>query len=208
MTLILSRYGINLRRVENSDIELIRKWRNHPDIRKYMEYQKKISKAQQIKWFSEINNELNYYLMINVGGKDVGVINCRDVNLIDNYGEGGIFIWDKEYLKSPIPVFASIILIDFIFNELKIGDKSFIRIMKNNVRAIEYNKALGYFLIPGQVGVKNQWYLLTRDGFNKKAKKIMIAAKNYTETGGELKVKGEVSPLNTKELNDYLEQIS
>ena len=41
MTFILNQYGISLKRINENDIELIRKWRNHPTIRKYMGYKKR-----------------------------------------------------------------------------------------------------------------------------------------------------------------------
>ena len=129
MTFILNQYGISLKRINKNDIELIRKWRNHPNIRKYMGYKKKISEKEQIEWFKKVNNTFNYYFLIIINDTPIGVINCKDVNINEEYGEGGIFIWDDDFLNTPYPIFASLILLDFIFNELKIGDKSFIRIL-------------------------------------------------------------------------------
>jgi RimJ/RimL family protein N-acetyltransferase len=201
MSLTLNQYGITLRRVVQEDIELIREWRNHPSIRKTMAYQKKISVREQQEWFKRINNALNYYLMIMVNDQPVGVINCKEVHLKDQYGEGGIFIWDKKYASSAIPSIASIILINYIFNVIHIGNKSFVRILKNNVAAQRYNKMLGYTLLPGQEKNKNQWYILTKEDFNTKRKKLMIGARNFTETDGVLSVGGFVSDLNIPEVN-------
>ena len=61
MTLIINQYGVTLKRVEEQDIELIRKWRNYPSIRKQMGYQKIITKKRQKEWFRKINNKYNYY---------------------------------------------------------------------------------------------------------------------------------------------------
>ena len=179
MTFILNQYGISLKRINKNDIELIRKWRNHPNIRKYMGYKKKISEKEQIEWF-------------------------KKVNINEEYGEGGIFIWDDDFLNTPYPIFASLILLDFIFNELKIGDKSFIRILPENSKAIKYNNMLGYVLIPGQEKAKNQWYVLTRESYNKNAQKLRLAAKNYTETDGSYTIIGEKSEINLEKINALL----
>lgn len=201
MTFILNQYGISLKRINKNDIELIRKWRNHPNIRKYMGYKKKISEKEQIEWFKKINNPFNYYFLITINNQPIGVINCKDVNTREEYGEGGIFIWNNDFLNTPYPIFASLILLDFIFNELKIGDKSFIRILPENTKAIKYNKMLGYVLIPGQEKAKNQWYVLTKGSYNKNAIKLRLAAKNYTETDGFLTIVGEKSELNLEKIN-------
>ncbi len=204
MTFILNQYGISLKRINKNDIELIRKWRNHPNIRKYMGYKKKISEKEQNEWFKKVNTPFNYYFLIIINDTPVGVINCKDVNINEEYGEGGIFIWDDDFLNTPYPIFASLILLDFIFNELKIGDKSFVRILPTNTKAIKYNKMLGYVLIPGQEKAKNQWYVLTKESYNKNAQNLRLAAKNYTETDGSFTIIGKKSEVNLEKINALL----
>lgn len=169
-----------------------------------MGYQKKVSKNQQVEWFKSINNKYNYFFLIIIENTPIGVINCKDVNIKDEYGEGGIFIGNEDYLKSTYPIFASLIVLDFIFNELEIGDKSFIRVLAKNDAAKNYNQQLGYVLIPGQETKKNQWHILTKEKFNSQKLKFKKAAKIYTETDGLLKVQGEVSKNNLDKLNKYL----
>jgi UDP-4-amino-4,6-dideoxy-N-acetyl-beta-L-altrosamine N-acetyltransferase len=204
----LKQYGIELKRVEMSDIEMIRLWRNAPEIRSKMAYRKKISASEQVKWFNSVDNKLNYYFLIKVNGESIGVINCKEVNEKDEYGEGGIFIWDKEYMKTPYPVFASLMFLDFIFNELLMGNVSFIRTLKSNDAAKKYNKTLGYLLIPRQEQVNNQWYVLTKETFNNKSKMIKKAAKAFTQTDGGLVVEGGESKKNIEKLNQYFKSRS
>lgn len=204
MSLVFKQYGIELRRVKQDDIELIRYWRNHNDIRRYMGYQKKISQKQQELWFESINNKFNYYFLIYYLDRKIGVINCKDVDLNDRYGEGGIFIWDKEALNSFAPSLATIILIDLIFNTLEITDVSFIQILKSNQRAINYNKKLGYFLAPHQENINNQLYVLTKERFNKVFPKLKKGAMIATGTSGELLIEGEKSDLNLEQINRFL----
>lgn len=204
MSLVFKQYGIELKRVTHDDIELIRYWRNHDEIRKYMGYQKKISKKQQELWFESINNRLNYYFLINYQNNNIGVINCKDVNLIDRYGEGGIFIWNKEALNTFVPSLATIILLNLIFNVLEITDVSFIQILKTNKRAISYNKKLGYFLAPHQEGINNQLYGLTIDRFNKLFPKLNKGAMIVTGISDNLIIKGTKSNLNLEQINQLL----
>lgn len=204
MSFILKQYGIILKRIDENDIELIRKGRNSPSIRKWMGYKKVISVASQKKWFYSINNKYNYYFLIIIGEKPIGVINCKDVNIKDEYGEGGIFIWDQHFINTSYSIISSLILLDFIFNQLEIGDKSFIRILENNQKAINYNSKFGYTLIPGQDKNKSKWYVLTKESYNKRAKNLRLAAKLFTETDGELQIEGVKSELNLDVINAFL----
>ncbi|MFT7611177.1 MAG: RimJ/RimL family protein N-acetyltransferase [Parvicellaceae bacterium] len=204
----LKQYGIELKRVDNSDIEMIRQWRNAPEIRKTMAFRKKISTSDQEKWFKKINNKLNYYFVILINDEPIGVINCKEVNEQEKYGEGGIFIGVEKYRGTPYPVFATLVLTDFIFNQLNYGDTSFIRTMDNNKIAQSYNRSLGYQLVPGQDSVRNQWYVLAKGVFNRKAKTLRKAAIIYSQTSGELVVEGIDASNQIKELNDYLKSAS
>lgn len=204
MSLVFKQYGIELRRIKYEDIELIRYWRNHPNIRKYMGYQKKITKKQQKEWFQKIDNKFNYYFLIVMNETPFGVINTKDVNLTDRYAEGGIFIWEEKYINSPYPVMASLILLDFIFNEIEFAELSFVRVLESNIKAQNYNKQLGYVKLPNQESVENQWYVLSKEKYNRNSKKLRIGAKNYSGSDGRLIVKGDVSEKNIDELNNYL----
>lgn len=201
--MIIEQYGIKLIRVTQNDIELIRYWRNHPRIKKTMHYRKHISQSMQVNWFYSINNSLNYYFMIEYNNKFIGVINCKKININDGYGEGGIFIWDNDLDNEYIPVFASLSLLNFVFFVVKIYNKSFIQVLNSNFKAISFNKSLGYILVPGQDKNVNPYYVLTKEDYLKKAKKVnSIAAKIYGNS--LLKVYGEVSDLNLPIINELL----
>lgn len=202
----LQQYGIVLKRITEEDIELIRNKRNTPEVRERMAYRKKISATEQKLWFKSVNNRLNYYFLINIDNKPIGVINCKEVNILDEYGEGGIFIWDENYIGTPYPTFASIILLDFIFNELRIGNVSFARILKSNDGAQRYNKMLGYVKLPNQDNISNQWHVLTKETFNKKSVLLKKAAKAYSKTEGGLIVNGTPCSENLEKLNEYLKR--
>ncbi len=197
----IEQYGIKLRRVTFDDIEQIRIWRNQPEIRKRMAFKKYITKNMQEKWFKSINNKNNYYFIIHYEGKDIGVINCKNVNEKEAYGEGGIFISDPNYIGSMAPVFATLCLINAIFYVLKFSNKSFVQILQNNTVSISYNKSIGYSLIPGQEKLKNQWYVLTKEDYEIKAGKINKAAASLSGDQELPRVKGTVSEINLERIN-------
>lgn len=201
----IEQYGIKLKRITVDDIELIRNWRNHPDIRKKMLYQKTISQKAQKKWFESVNNKFNYYFLIQFENEFIGVINAKNLDRKEGYGEGGIFIWSKKHLNSPAPVLASLCLLNFVFHLTKICNKSFIQILHTNEEAKKYNRLLGYRLIPRQEKVINQWYLLTKEDYEKHASKMIKGAQILTGDSLPPRVFGIPSELNVEEINQIIQ---
>lgn len=169
----LTKYGITLRRLTEDKIEMIRQWRNDPKIQQYMEFKDYITPEMQAAWFKRINNDNNYYFIIVYEGKEVGLINVKDVDYEQKTGEPGIFIYDDDCLDSDVAIRASLCMGDFIWNVLQM-EKMYIHIMRDNIRAIKYNSLFGYKLADGQEGVMNQLYVLTREDVknNKRTKQF------------------------------------
>lgn len=201
--MIIEQYGIRLKRVEFNDIELIRRWRNDPTIRKVMEYKKRISKEMQQEWFQSINTPFNYYFLIMVGDEPIGVLNCKNINLEEGYGEGGIFVW-KHNAGEYTPVFASLCFLNVAFTELDIFNKSFIKVHKENKKAIVFNRSLGYVLVPGQQSRDFQYYVLTREDYKKKSQKWIKLAEKLSGDKGKPKIWGVPGPLNLDVINEKL----
>lgn len=157
----LSRYGVTLHLLTHDKIELLRYWRNHPKIQQYMNFKEYITPEMQENWFKKIDaSGRDFYFIIETEGKEIGCINIQNVNIELGEGEPGIFIWDDDYLGTDIPARASMCLGHFIWDVLRLK-RLCIHIMKDNKRAIRYNKLFGYKLEAGQETVENQKYILT-----------------------------------------------
>lgn len=202
--LILEQYGVRLVRIQEQDIELVRSWRNQSDVSNFMEYKNQISAEEQKLWFKSINNKYNYYFIIEFENKKVGLINVKNYDPKLGFGEGGIFISDKDYINSFAAVFATLCLMNFMFIKLNICEISRIRILKNNERAIHYNKLLGYKLIQGQEEIENQLYELHINDFKTLGAKLNQAASILSENNSELKYSGNVSEENIEAINKLL----
>ena len=168
--MILEGYGVKLHRLTEEKIELLRIWRNDPKIQQYMGYREHITPEMQNAWFKRINNDNNYYFIIEYEGKEIGCINIKDIDYEKKTGEPGIFIWDDEYLNTDVPMRASFCQGDFIWNTLKL-DSLHIHILKSNTRAIKQNLFWGYKLQPNQDDLELQEYVLTREGMLRNVKK-------------------------------------
>lgn len=142
--MIVEQYGVTYTRVREEHIELIRYWRNQPFIRDTMQFREYITPEMQKAWFDKINNKYNYYFIIEVDGKKIGLINCKDTEPNTRIAEGGIFLWDKEYWGTPIPGFAALTMLECVFEIFRSGDASVVTVAKSNARALSFNKRLGY----------------------------------------------------------------
>lgn len=143
--MIISKFNIRFTRLKEDDIELVRKWRNHPSINKYMVYREQITAEMQLDWFHSVNNNDNLYFIIEYKGKKIGLINGKDIIWEEKSMETGIFIWNKYYRKTHIPTLCTL-----IFAELGVaiwGLKPRATILRSNERALKYNKVLGFKVV-------------------------------------------------------------
>ncbi|MGZ4038323.1 MAG: hypothetical protein ACXVPQ_10880, partial [Bacteroidia bacterium] len=114
------------------------------------------------------------YYIISYKGKKIGLINGAKIdweNMVTN--SGGIFIWEEDYWKTNIPFSASLLLTDISFS---IGFKhTFIKVLRSNVQAINYNKQMGYRLCEGEEQNENQAYVLDEASYLKKTQEARQA---------------------------------
>jgi len=201
--LILKQYGVTLTRIQEKDIELIRYWRNQSDIVNFMEYKNYIFPEAQKKWFASIDNKLNYYFIIEFENKKIGLINVKNYDRIAGFGEGGIFIWDKNYIGSFAAVFSSLCLLNFMLLKVSVSIKSRVRILSTNDSAIHYNKLLGYKLLQDQEKELNQLYELDVKDYLLIGEKLNKAAQALADDSS-LIYYGDVSEKNIDEINNLL----
>lgn len=186
----MEKYGLTLRRIEENDIELVRQWRNSERVRKNMMYQEYITPEMQKKWFDSVNNIKHSYYIIEYEGEKVGMINEKDIDFENMIVESGLFLFDEKYYNTIIPVLASLILLEVgytLFN----GNTGFIRVKKDNLQAVEYNKNLGYFIHEE----KDDHYVMAvnKKSFEEKTVKLRKAVKNLY---GDTKLRFIIEPID------------
>lgn len=202
--LTIKQYGITLTRINPNDIELVRYWRNRQSVNVYMDYREYITPEMQVKWFKSVNNKFNYYFIIEFEGKKVGLINAKNFSYENGFGEGGIFIWDENYINSFAAVFSTLALLNFVFFKIKLCKLSQARILHDNDRAKHYNQLIGYKLAADQEKVFNQLYTLSLDDYLKNGNKLNEAAKILNNGNSDLICTGTVCDENLDEINAVL----
>ena len=170
--MFITKGKIRFQRLKKDDLELVRNWRNHPSITQHMVYREHITKEMQAKWFESVNNNFNLYFVIEYKGKKIGLINGKDINWEEKTMETGIFIWDKYYRKTHIPTLCTM-----VFAELGVsiwGLKPTATILKNNERALKYNKMLGFKVIEDDADKEYVRLKLEKDSMGFIAKKLKV----------------------------------
>ena len=195
-----TKFGITIVRLKEEDIELVRQWRNSPQIVERYEYRDYITPEMQKEWFKSISNLNNLYFVIIYKGEKIGVINNKDIDWKARKLESGIFIPDEKWWNTFVPSIVSIMLTEMFF-QIFGWDHFYAHILKTNTHAIQYNKSLGYELCESQDDVENQLYILRKDKFKEKSKKLIKAVKVIA--GGDTSAVVQLEP---EELGTELEQ--
>ena len=78
------------------------------------------------------------------------------------------------------------------------------RILRTNSRAIQYNKQIGYKLLPNQENVENQLYELSEEDYMKAGAKLNKAAALLCPGNEILKYSGVICEENLDEVNQLL----
>ncbi len=173
--MIYQQFGIELVRLEREHIEMLRLWRNAPEIVRNMEYQETITKEMQTKWFLRINNINNFYFLIRKEGAWAGMIHLSDIDYEAKKANAGIFISDPAFIHSTIPVCASLGLLELAFEELKL-ENIYIKINRNNDRALKYNKYLGFIYMEAGTHPDFIKMVLSKKDYHKKTMPLRRSA--------------------------------
>ena len=175
-------YGITLERLTEDRIELLRNWRNAEDISRYMEYQQHITPEMQQQWFNGLRELNDFYFIVAYNDEPLGLIHTSHIDWSTGIGHAGLFIFDERYLASPIPVLASVSMLDALFGLFPLH-AVYAKVKQDNSVAADYNKKLGFRLQAGEEGKPFQQYLLVKELYYMSAAFIRRSARMLGKKG-------------------------
>jgi len=176
--MIISRFGVRLIRLGKEHIELVRYWRNSDRIRNVMEYRAIISPEMQLQWFLSLHAANDFYFIIEHEAKLIGMIHISKTDWEDKNAQSGLFIWDENFIGSPVPVVASLNLLHLVFDIFQL-EQIEAKVKNDNFAALSYNKLLG-FQEP-EDAPKSDFVniFLTKNSFKKSESQILKHLDNY-----------------------------
>ena len=139
----ITRYGITLERLQQEQTEMVRQWRNDQKIAGFMFYKGEITEKMQQEWFSSIDNEQNFFFLIHLKNKPVGLINISSIDWENKTAYTGLFIYDDKFLATDTPVMASLAMLDVFFLLFDM-QSVYAKVKGNNKAAHNYNSSLGF----------------------------------------------------------------
>ncbi|MEZ0609571.1 UDP-4-amino-4,6-dideoxy-N-acetyl-beta-L-altrosamine N-acetyltransferase [Fibrella sp. WM1] len=111
-----------LREMAQEDIELVRSWRNQPEVSKYMYTDGYISEEQQQKWFDAMHSDhTNKYWMINYNGTDIGVASLYGISQVLSSCYWAFYLGDTTNQGVGIGSKIEFNVLDYVFNTLKLN---------------------------------------------------------------------------------------
>ncbi len=168
--------SIQIERLQETDIELVRNWRNSAFVRQHMNFREQITPEMQLKWFHSIDNFNNFYFILRYKGLKIGLGNIKNVDWEELSGEAGVFIAEKQHLSSFLPVVGALTLSELVFRIFKLN-KLYSHVIPDNKRAVRFNKLFGYKRVAGEEGKESQLYELTPEMFKKTTWKFFMLMK-------------------------------
>jgi len=135
---------IFLRLLVREDIELVRNWRNRPEVSIYMYNDSIISSAQQENWFGKISMEENcLYWIIEYNGIRIGLAYLTGIDKTLSCCYWGFYLGDLSFRGNGLGAKIEFNVLEYVFNILKIN-KLRCEVFVNNEKVIKMHEKFGF----------------------------------------------------------------
>jgi len=109
-----------LRELRVEDQEMIRGWRNNPDIRKYMYTDHEISAEEHRAWFSlAMGDPTRKYWIIVCDGEDVGLVNLYNIDPKNRRCYWAFYVVSPNVRGKGVGSFAEFSALRFVFEDMR-----------------------------------------------------------------------------------------
>lgn len=138
------RYGVSLTKVEMSDIEMIRLWRNDPKISTLMIDKSYISEDAQVQWFKRMTKDKSqqYYLAY-FKEQPIGVVSLIAIDQQKGTAEPSMYIYADQYRSNIVPFCVAFALNELAFEvfylQCLLG-----KIYPDNEASLRFHEQSGY----------------------------------------------------------------
>lgn len=132
----------HIRLMKIEDLEMVRSWRNHPNIKRYMFSTKDISATEHENWFNQVNKEKNRTLLIYTkNNKPLGFVQFAPIKTIDTVLDWGFYAAPDASKGTGTTM--STLALDYAFNQLK-AHKIFGEVLEHNIGSINFHLKMGF----------------------------------------------------------------
>ena len=113
--------GLVLRRINESDLEMIMNWRMMPEVTKYMYTDPQLTIEGQKRWLKKImSSEEEIYWIIQMDGVDIGLIDIIDIDRKNGRCDWAYYIADTSFRGRGIATQLECNIYDYAFDKLNL----------------------------------------------------------------------------------------
>jgi RimJ/RimL family protein N-acetyltransferase len=158
MNNIISGYGVQLKTLTSDQLEMVRSWRNHPEVSRFMFDQQTISPEQQQAWFRKISHdEQCAHYVIYYRQQEMGLIYIHSADNTplsqSKIIEPGMYLtYTSPYRGTLLAFSPALTMIDYCFDTLRCNHL-IARVKHDNQPALRFNQQLGYKEVGREAGV-------------------------------------------------------
>lgn len=135
---------ITLALLTYEDIELVRLWRNSPEVAQYMYTENAITAQQQEAWFNKIkDDESSRYWIIKYDNKKIGLVSLTGINKTFNSCYWAFYLGTDIPRGGGIGSKIEFNVLEYVFNELKLN-KLRCEVMVFNEKVISMHEKFGF----------------------------------------------------------------
>jgi len=135
---------ISLSSLNKEDLELVRNWRNSPEVAKYMYTDNYITQQQQQDWFNKINSDSSkQYWIIKYDNKKVGVASLTDINTLFSSCYWAFYLGDSSIRGAGIGSKVEYNILEYVFEELQLN-KLRCEVLAINNKVVQMHEKFGF----------------------------------------------------------------
>ena len=135
---------ISLRDLVPSDKDMIRSWRNMPEVGKYMYTDHVITAEEHDAWFRRVSNDpsCKYWILV-CDSEDVGLVNLYAIDRRNQRCYWAFYIISPNVRGKGVGSFAEYFVFRHVFDELKLN-KLCCEVLAFNQPVVEMHKSFGF----------------------------------------------------------------
>lgn len=135
---------IKLVPLSEKHLEMVRNWRNSPEVNRYMYTEHFISEQEQKEWFAQINAcPTSKYWIIEYENKPLGVVSISEISLTYDSCFWAFYLGDSSVRGAGIGAKVEFTMLNYVFETLKLN-KLRCEVLISNQQVISMHEKFGF----------------------------------------------------------------
>lgn len=135
---------IRLRDVQPEDKDLLRGWRNLPEVARYMYTDHFITPEEHEQWFVRaMQDPARRYWIIQCDGEDVGLVNLYDIDFKNRRCSWAFYVASPNVRGKGVGSFVEYTVLEYVFETLKLN-KLCCEVLAFNDAVVKMHKRFGF----------------------------------------------------------------